>query len=92
MTNIHSTAAEMASALSKKEITSVELTKAHLDRITDVDGKLHAFLYVDSEGALVQAAEVDAKLAKGESLSPLAGEPIAVKDILAAKGIPATAG
>ena len=92
MTNIHSTAAEMASALSKKEITSVELTKAHLDRIAEVDGKLHSFLHVDNEGALAQAAEVDAKRAKGETLSPLAGVPIAVKDILAQKGIPTTAG
>jgi aspartyl-tRNA(Asn)/glutamyl-tRNA(Gln) amidotransferase subunit A len=92
MTNIYSTAAEMASALSKKEITSVELTKAHLDRIAAVDGKLSAFLHVDNEGALAQAAEVDAKRAKGETLSPLAGVPIAVKDILAQKGIPTTAG
>ena len=92
MTNIYSTAAEMAAALNKKEITSVELTKAHLDRISAVDGKLNAFLHVDNQGALEQAAAVDAKRAKGESLSPLAGVPIAVKDILAQKGIPTTAG
>ena len=92
MTNIYSTAAEMAAALSKKEITSVELTKAHLDRISAVDGKLNAFLHVDNQGALAQASAVDAKRAKGESLSPLAGVPIAVKDILAQKGIPTTAG
>jgi aspartyl-tRNA(Asn)/glutamyl-tRNA(Gln) amidotransferase subunit A len=92
MTNIYSTAAEMAAALDKKEITSVELAKAHLDRISAVDGKLNAFLHVDNQGALEQAAAVDAKRAKGESLSPLAGVPIAVKDILAQKGIPTTAG
>ena len=92
MTNIYSTAAEMAAALDKKEITSVELTKAHLERIFAVDGKLNAFLHVDNQGALEQAAVVDAKRAKGESLSPLAGVPIAVKDILAQKGIPTTAG
>jgi len=92
MTNIYSTAAEMAAALDKKEITSVELTKAHLERISAVDGKLNAFLHVDNQGALEQAAAVDAKRAKGESLSPLAGVPIAVKDILAQKGIPTTAG
>jgi aspartyl-tRNA(Asn)/glutamyl-tRNA(Gln) amidotransferase subunit A len=92
MTNIYSTAAEMAAALNKKEITSVELTKAHLDRISAVDGKLNAFLHVDNQGALEQAAAVDAKRSKGESLSPLAGVPIAVKDILAQKGIPTTAG
>ena len=92
MTNIYSNATEMAAALDKKEITSVELTKAHLDRISAVDRKLNAFLHVDNQGALEQAAAVDAKRAKGESLSPLAGVPIAVKDILAQKGIPTTAG
>ena len=92
MTNIHSTAAEMASALASKEISSVELTKQHLDRIASVDGKIHAFLHIDNAGALEQAAEIDKKRASGEKLSPLAGVPIAVKDILAQKGIPTTAG
>jgi aspartyl-tRNA(Asn)/glutamyl-tRNA(Gln) amidotransferase subunit A len=92
MTNIHSTAADMASALSAKEISSVELTKQHLDRIASVDGKINAFLHIDNAGALEQAAEIDKKRASGEKLSPLAGVPIAVKDILAQKGIPTTAG
>ena len=92
MTNIHSTAAEMASALAAKEISSVELTKQHLDRIASVDGKIHAFLHIDSAGALEQADAIDKKRASGEKLSPLAGVPIAVKDILAQKGIPTTAG
>ncbi len=92
MTNIHSTAAEMASALAAKEISSVELTQQHLDRIASVDGKIHAFLHIDSAGALEQAGAIDKKRASGEKLSPLAGVPIAVKDILAQKGIPTTAG
>ncbi len=92
MTNIHSTAAEMASALAAKEISSVELTQQHLDRIAAVDGKIHAFLHIDSAGALEQAGAIDKKRASGEKLSPLAGVPIAVKDILAQKGIPTTAG
>ena len=92
MTNIHSTAAEMASALAAKEISSVELTKQHLDRIASVDGKIYAFLHIDSAGALEQAEAIDKKRASGEKLSPLAGVPIAVKDILAQKGIPTTAG
>ena len=92
MTNIHSTAADMASALAAKEISSVELTKQHLDRISSVDGKINAFLHIDNTGALEQAAEIDKKRASGEKLSPLAGVPIAVKDILAQKGIPTTAG
>ena len=92
MTNIHATAAEMASALSAKEISSVELTQQHLERIASVDGKIHAFLHIDNEGALAQAEAIDKKRAGGEKLSPLAGVPIAVKDILAQKGIPTTAG
>jgi aspartyl-tRNA(Asn)/glutamyl-tRNA(Gln) amidotransferase subunit A len=92
MTNIHSSAAEMAAALSKNETTSVELTKLHLDQISKVDGKVHAFLHVDTEGALAQAAEVDAKRASGEQISQLAGVPLALKDVLTQKGIPTTAG
>jgi aspartyl-tRNA(Asn)/glutamyl-tRNA(Gln) amidotransferase subunit A len=92
MTNIHSTAAEMASALAAKEISSVELTKQHLDRIASIDGKINAFLHIDNAGALEQAEAIDKKRASGEKLSPLAGVPIAVKDILAQKGIPTTAG
>ena len=92
MTNIHSTAAEMANALSANEISSVELTQQHLDRIAAVDTKINAFLHIDNDGALAQAAAVDKKRASGEKLSPLAGVPIAVKDILAQKGIPTTAG
>jgi aspartyl-tRNA(Asn)/glutamyl-tRNA(Gln) amidotransferase subunit A len=92
MTSINSTAAEMASALAAKEISSVELTQQHLDRISAVDGKIHAFLHIDQEGALAQADAIDKKRAGGEKLSPLAGVPIAVKDILAQKGIPTTAG
>ena len=92
MTNIHSTAADMASALAAKEISSIELTKQHLDRIASVDGKINAFLHIDNAGALEQAEAIDKKRASGEKLSPLAGVPIAVKDILAQKGIPTTAG
>ncbi len=89
---INKTAAEMADALSKGETTSLALTQAHLDRISAVDSKVKAFLHVDKEGALAQAASVDAKRAKGEKLSPLAGIPLALKDVLAQKGVPTTAG
>ena len=82
----------MADALAKGETTSVALTQAHLDRINSVDSKVKAFLHVDKDGALAQAAEVDAKRAKGEKLSSLAGIPLALKDILAQKGVPTTAG
>jgi len=92
MTNIHSTAAQMSEALSTGSITSVELTEAHLTQIEKVDSKVHAFLHVDRENALAQARDVDAKRKSGEKLSALAGVPLALKDVLAQKGVPTTCG
>ena len=89
---IHLSAAHMAAQLSAGETTSVELTQKHLDRIASVDADVHAFLYVNNEGALAQAAEVDAKRAAGEKLSPLAGVPLALKDVMTQKGVPTTCG
>jgi len=82
----------MAAKLSSGETTSVALTQAHLDRIAAVDTDVHAFLFVNTEGALAQAAAVDAKRAAGEKLSPLAGVPLALKDVMTQKGVPTTAG
>ena len=89
---IHKSAAEMAAALAAKEISSLELTKAHLDRIAAVDKEVHAFLHVDTDGAMAQAKAIDDARAKGEQLSPLAGVPIALKDVFTQKGIPTTCG
>ena len=92
MTSIKSSAAEMAAALAAGTTTSVELTQLHYDRIAQVDQDVHAFLYLDKEGALEQAAAVDAKRQSGEELGPLAGIPLALKDVLAQKGVPTTCG
>ncbi len=86
------TAAELAEALAAGETTSVEITQSHLDRITDVDGDVHAFLHVDADGALRAAAESDARREAGESWSALDGIPIAVKDVMATRGLPTTCG
>ncbi|MGN0065208.1 MAG: Asp-tRNA(Asn)/Glu-tRNA(Gln) amidotransferase subunit GatA [Nocardioides sp.] len=90
------TAAEMADALAAGEVTSVELTQAHLDRIAAVDGTaekgLHAFLVVDADGALAQAAASDERRKAGSPASYLDGVPVAVKDVLATEGLETTCG
>ncbi len=89
---IRKSAVEMAAALAKGETTSLALTQAHLDQIAAVDGAVHAFLHVDTEGALAQAGAIDKARAAGEKLSPLAGIPLALKDVLTQKGVPTTCG
>ena len=89
---IRQSAGTLAEAIAAGEVSSVEVTQAHLDRIDAVDGQVHAFLHIDTEGALAAAKAVDAKRAAGEHLGPLAGVPLGLKDVLTQKGIPTTAG
>jgi aspartyl-tRNA(Asn)/glutamyl-tRNA(Gln) amidotransferase subunit A len=89
---IRSSAADLAKRLAAGEVSAVEVAQAHLDRIGAVDDRVHAFLHVDAEGALSAARAVDQARARGEELGPLAGVPIAVKDVMATRGIPTTAG
>ncbi|WP_313716378.1 Asp-tRNA(Asn)/Glu-tRNA(Gln) amidotransferase subunit GatA [Arsenicicoccus bolidensis] len=86
------TAAQMAEGLAARDFTSVELTQAHLDRIAAVDGAVRSYLHVDADGALATAREVDEARAAGEQLHPLAGVPIAVKDVMTTTGLPTTCG
>nr|MSZ95568.1 Asp-tRNA(Asn)/Glu-tRNA(Gln) amidotransferase GatCAB subunit A [Actinomycetota bacterium] len=86
------TAVEQLELLRSGSITSVELTQAHLDRIAEVDGVVHAFLHVNAAGALATATEVDRLRASGAALPALAGLPIAVKDNLTTIDEPTTAG
>ncbi|AUA11041.1 Asp-tRNA(Asn)/Glu-tRNA(Gln) amidotransferase subunit GatA [Streptomyces solisilvae] len=86
------TAAEIAARIASGEVTAVEVTEAHLARIEAVDEKVHAFLHVDREGALAQARAVDEKRERGAELGPLAGVPLALKDIFTTEGIPTTVG
>ncbi|WP_298864479.1 Asp-tRNA(Asn)/Glu-tRNA(Gln) amidotransferase subunit GatA [uncultured Microbacterium sp.] len=88
---IRLTAAELGEKLATGEISSVEATQAHLDRIAAVDGDVHAFLHVH-EGALRAAADIDARRAAGEQLGPIAGVPLAVKDVLVTNDQPSTSG
>ncbi len=86
------TATEIAGLVASGETSAVEVTQAHLDRIAAVDDRVNAFLHVDTEGALAAAREVDARRAAGAELGPLAGVPVAVKDVLTTKGVPTTVG
>ncbi|RPF25716.1 Asp-tRNA(Asn)/Glu-tRNA(Gln) amidotransferase subunit GatA [Georgenia muralis] len=86
------TAAELAALLRDGDVSSVEVTRAHLDRTAAVDGAVHAFLHVNTDEALATAADVDARRAAGEELHALAGVPIAVKDIVVTQGQVTTAG
>ena len=63
------------------EVSAVEVAQAHLDRIAAVDERVHAFLHVDAEGALAAAAAVDERGRRASRLGPLAGVPLALKDV-----------
>ncbi|CAL9390665.1 Glutamyl-tRNA(Gln) amidotransferase subunit A [Streptomyces sp. enrichment culture] len=89
---IHRTAAETAAQIADGSVTATEVAEAHLARIDAVDEKVHAFLHVDREGALAQARAVDRRRAAGEKLGPLAGVPLALKDIFTTEGVPTTCG
>ena len=83
---------EAGELLRQRKISSVELTKAHLDRIRAVEDKVKAFTLITDELALQQAEEADRRIASGENLSPLTGIPIAIKDVISTKNITTTAG
>jgi aspartyl-tRNA(Asn)/glutamyl-tRNA(Gln) amidotransferase subunit A len=86
------TAAEMAAAVAAGEISAVGLTEAHLDRIEQTDVQVRAFLHVAADGALAAAHAVDERRAAGQPLGPLAGVPLALKDVFTTIDMPTTCG
>ncbi len=86
------TATQVAALIAGGDASAVEVTRAHLDRIAAVDDRVHAFLHVDTDGAVEAAQAVDAARKAGDPLGPLAGVPIAVKDVVTTRGVPTTAG
>src|SRR5690349_15167620 len=86
------TTAELSKALDSKEVSATEVTQTHLDRIAAVDDRVHAFLHIAADQALEQAATIDEERRQGTVRSPLAGVPIAVKDVFTTTGMPTTAG
>lgn len=81
---------DLAAKLAAKEVTSEELVRVFADRIEHLDKDIHAFLFVDVDGALQTAKQVDADRAAGKKLHPFAGVPIAIKDNMVQRGKPTT--
>src|SRR5580693_5637194 len=86
------TAAQIAEAVAAGQVSAVEVTRAHLDRIAAVDPDVHAFLHVAGIGALAAAEDVDRRRAAGLPLGPLAGVPLALKDVMVTSDMPTTCG
>jgi aspartyl-tRNA(Asn)/glutamyl-tRNA(Gln) amidotransferase subunit A len=74
------------------EVGAVEALEAHLRRIAEAEPRIGAFLLVDAEGARSAAAAIDRDRREGRPLGPLAGVPIAVKDVLCTRGLPSRCG
>ena len=83
---------ELHDQLVNKERSAVEIVQESLDRIQQLEPKLHSFLAVTVDRALEQAKQVDAKIAAGEEIGLLAGIPIGIKDNMCTKGIQTTCG
>src|ERR1700753_2583344 len=86
------TAAELSDELRAGNVSATEVTEAHLDRIAASDDQVHAFLHVARDQALAAASAIDRRRAAGEELGPLAGVPVALKDVFTTIDMPTTAG
>jgi aspartyl-tRNA(Asn)/glutamyl-tRNA(Gln) amidotransferase subunit A len=86
MSLVASTTTDHLRSLESGSVNSVELTRACLDRIKQLDGRVGAFLRCDADRALEQAAEIDARRAQRQAVGKLAGLPVAVKDIFCERG------
>ena len=86
------TATELLAELRQGSATAVDVTSAYLDRIQRFDARLGAFLRVNRDDALAQAESVDRRRSAGQSIGPLGGLPVAIKDVLCTKDEPTTCG
>ena len=83
---------DAANLLKQKEISPVELTQAHLERINQIDQRLNAFITVTPELALQQARQAEIQIQHGDYKGALHGIPLALKDLYETQGIRTTAG
>ncbi|HSD65494.1 MAG TPA: amidase family protein, partial [Vicinamibacteria bacterium] len=86
------TAGEIRRRVAAREVSCQEVARDHLERIAAVEPAVDAFLLVAPERALETARRLDAALAAGGPAPPLAGVPLAVKDVLHVAGLPTTCG
>ena len=89
---IYESAAAMAAAIRKKEISAHELVRACLERIEEVNPRLNAVVQVCAEQALEEARHADQALARGDVIGPLHGVPFTLKDAIETKGVICTGG
>ena len=89
---LRASARDISRSVASGETSAHEVASFFLDRVAKLDPKIHAFLHVDRDWTLSLADAVDKKRASGTPLGPLAGVPIALKDILCAKGVRTTCG
>lgn len=85
-------ASSLAAAVRERRWRCAEVTAQALERIDRVDRDLHAFCTLDADGAMAQAQALDARLASGREVGPLAGVPVAVKDLICTRGLKTTFG
>ncbi|MET3845790.1 amidase [Bradyrhizobium sp. OAE829] len=83
---------QIAARIRTRRISSLEVTRAHLDRIAALDGELASYVQVMADAAMAQAETADAEIAAGHYRGPLHGVPIALKDLFWTKGVPTAAG
>ena len=84
--------AQARAAVVAGTVSAVTLAEQHYDRIAAVDPAIHSYLALTRDRAITQAAKIDAAAKAGDPLGPLAGVPVAIKDVLTMRGAPATAG
>ncbi|NWF54527.1 MAG: Asp-tRNA(Asn)/Glu-tRNA(Gln) amidotransferase subunit GatA [Syntrophaceae bacterium] len=85
------TAHQLHQLLLRKEVTSREITQSVLQRVEEVEGRIHAFITLTPEMALEQAAAADRRIQKGEA-GPMTGIPVAIKDVICTQGVLTTCG
>ena len=84
--------AELAAALRRRDWRAADVTEAALQRIAAVDAQLHAFCTVDADAARAEAEAIDKRFAAGDPVGPLAGVPVAIKDLICTRGLRTTFG